>query len=410
MKWLLITLLIFLSQLSFAKSFTFKTCDMALDESLSVTENFISYLSVLYKDGVMKTTDLESMQKMLNEKKILANPWGTQTTLTSAQIPHAEVINQYLSYSTAPDFDEVLKWLTATINKNKQTQKEKSKVNIDSEIAALPITFKRLDPAVMYNPLEKEKIWATTYHPIEMTDTPVTQMMWVKVMDYNPSHFTDGPDTVIYTSKSGKKIKMQPDNPVENVNWWSILVFANRLSEQHGLPPVYDLSAIKEWKGDPAMGDYEPLLGVSALSLVRINHVEEDVHLALGIRLPTWVEIVLLATNRGRSDSLGFSKEVDWHLSEYVWHNANSATKTHPQGSTHPVARLKAFVVDQEEFFDVSGNVGLWLHDWTSGSVKTRMGDWSSAEKFVSQEFVCPLSPLTRQNTLGFRLVRSLPK
>ena len=37
-------------------------------------------------------------------------------------------------------------------------------------------------------------------------------------------------------------VKMQSDYPVESVSWWSVLVFANKLSERHGLKPVYDLS------------------------------------------------------------------------------------------------------------------------------------------------------------------------
>ena len=40
---------------------------------------------------------------------------------------------------------------------------------------------------------------------------------------------------------------MQPDNPVENITWWSALVFANKLSEKYGFKPAYDLSEIT-WK------------------------------------------------------------------------------------------------------------------------------------------------------------------
>ena len=63
---------------------------------------------------------------------------------------------------------------------------------------------------------------------LEVCKYPTTQDMWMEVMKKNPSEF-----------KGGRR-------PVENVSWWDALEFCNKLSEKHGLKPVYDLSQKEE--------------------------------------------------------------------------------------------------------------------------------------------------------------------
>ena len=59
---------------------------------------------------------------------------------------------------------------------------------------------------------------------IEVCKYPVTQDMWMEVMEENPSNF-----------KGGRR-------PVEKVSWWDTLEYCNKLSEKYNLEPVYDLS------------------------------------------------------------------------------------------------------------------------------------------------------------------------
>ena len=59
---------------------------------------------------------------------------------------------------------------------------------------------------------------------IEVCKYPVTQDMWMEVMEENPSYF-----------KGGRR-------PVESVSWWDALEYCNKLSEKYNLEPVYDLS------------------------------------------------------------------------------------------------------------------------------------------------------------------------
>ena len=63
---------------------------------------------------------------------------------------------------------------------------------------------------------------------IEVCKYPVTQDMWMEVMEENPSSFTGG------------------RRPVEKISWWDALEYCNKLSEKYNLEPVYDLSQREE--------------------------------------------------------------------------------------------------------------------------------------------------------------------
>ena len=63
---------------------------------------------------------------------------------------------------------------------------------------------------------------------IEVCKYPVTQDMWMEVMEENPSSFTGG------------------RRPVEKISWWDALEYCNKLSEKYNLEPVYDLSKKNE--------------------------------------------------------------------------------------------------------------------------------------------------------------------
>ena len=87
------------------------------------------------------------------------------------------------------------------------------------------------------------KVTVNLTNDIKVMSTPVSQYQWTREMGVNPSYFDSGEDSVVVDVK-GSSIKMQPDNPVEQITWWSALVFANKLSKKHNLMPAYDFSDI----------------------------------------------------------------------------------------------------------------------------------------------------------------------
>ncbi|MGL5313008.1 MAG: AAA family ATPase, partial [Peptostreptococcaceae bacterium] len=85
---------------------------------------------------------------------------------------------------------------------------------------------------------------------LEVCKYQTTQDMWMEVMENNPSNW-----------KGGRL-------PVEKVSWWDALEFCNKLSEKHGLQPVYvienDTLKINQKNGEtvyPNLADFQKTEG-----------------------------------------------------------------------------------------------------------------------------------------------------
>ena len=179
-------------------------------------------------------------------------------------------------------------------------------------------------------------------------------------MGENPSYFDKSADSEVL-SFNGKNIELQPDHPVESVTWWSALVFTNRLSEKHGLPPAYDLSGIT-WDPDtrPEDGTLLPVKD-RAVNKIRVYvkgksydpYKGETYYQVEGYRLPTKVEQEYMLRGGGKTKGDSFFKNES-DMAKHAWYRGNSDVRT------HPVGLLRAIMVDGEGFYDLYGNVMEW--------------------------------------------------
>jgi len=257
---------------------------------------------------------------------------------------------------------------------------------------------------------------------ISMMTTPVTQNQWLELMGSNPSHFSEGPNSQTITLNNDSVV-LQPNNPVENISWWSALVFANRLSEKYGLTPVYDLSQVKFQKGTTA--ENGTLVAISGI--LNINAPKEDYLKAEGFRLPAEIEQVyfqeklwnevsknLLAQGMKVNDSW---KQDDLALEDALldraWLESNSGRMT------QPVAQLKPLTLGGTKYFDLAGNVSemAWDAKFSNllgeinpvdsdpfGSHIVSGGSVEVSENALGSGHVADI----RNRTIGFRLVRTL--
>ena len=206
-------------------------------------------------------------------------------------------------------------------------------------------------------------------HEVELTRDflmmkyQVTQVLWESVMGENPSSFRGA------------------SRPVETVNWFDCIDFANLLSEREGLEKVY------ERNGDEVKMNLE----------------------ANGYRLPTEAEWEYAARG-GENYIYSGSNNVD----EVAWYSENSGSET------HPVGQKKA---NGYGLYDMSGNVWEWVWDWygeyPSGSQTDPLGSPSGSRRVLRGGYwdYDPLSvrvsyrssgvPAYRINRSGFRLGRS---
>lgn len=217
--------------------------------------------------------------------------------------------------------------------------------------------------------------------PFLMGQYLVTQELWKKVMRNNPSRF------------KGESL------PIERVSWYDCVEFCNKLSEQAGLDPAYEIDKKSTDSGNKSSRD-------KLKWKVRVNHE------ANGFRLPTEAEWEYAA--RGGEYSQGYTYAGSEELDEVGWYRENS------QGQTRAVG-LKA--PNELGLYDMSGNVWEWCWDWydsyPSKKLKNpvgpesgfnrvcRGGCWGNAASVCRVAYRSLNWPDYRSYDLGFRLSRT---
>ena len=339
---------------------------------IELTKGFQSYIGALLEHKIIGDPELIRFIENL-EKGELINPISEdEARVSTPLLVQRRGLQQYLNKASL-DQKELLAWSKVTLEKRDRVRVSREETREETRDISQELEFHPVKRPVRFK-VEGGRYgtnnqFVTLTYPIEVQSTPVTQKQWVEVMGENPSDFAKGEEST-FLNFHGKAIRLQPDNPVENVTWWSILVFANRLSENHGLQPVYDLSGITWEPGTgPENGTLKPALESNngdggfiyknSDEKVRIyvkgkshDASEGDIYYqAEGYRLPTHAEQIYMLRGGGKmKGGRFFENESD--LAERVWYEGNSGRRTHPVGLLQPM------VVDGKEFYDFYGNVG----------------------------------------------------
>jgi len=288
-------------------------------------------------------------------------------------------------------------------NNNNSGNDNKNGDSITIEMVSITAgTFTMGSPETEAGRITDETQHSVTLSGFKMGKYQVTQEQWTAVMGSNPSSFTSA-----VAGESGTPGKL----PVENVSWYDVIVFCNKLSMKEGLSPVYSIGSSTDtttWGTVPTSSD-------STWNNVVMDKTKN------GYRLPTEAEWeyacragTTTAFNNGNDDYTNSSS-----IDTVAWWDNNSGSKTHQVG-------LKT--ANAWGLYDMHGNVWEWCWDWyvssyyssspasdptgpvTSYNRVKRGGGWRNGRvgQSLRSAYRDYISPSGRLNTFGFRLVRSL--
>jgi formylglycine-generating enzyme required for sulfatase activity len=225
-----------------------------------------------------------------------------------------------------------------------------------------------------------------------MDRTEVTQGAWKALSGgVNPSSFTATTGT--------RSCSATPDIcPVEQVNWWAAVQFANAKSANEGLEECYTLTGCtaNDWKN-----------GYAICTSVVFYHGDD----CTGYRLPSepeWEYAYRAGTTTAfYNGPITSATGNDPNLNLIGWYNQNSGSKTHPVGQKDPNAW---------GLFDLAGNVAELSNQMEESSSYSvpRGGTFALAPS--AARAAARVTRRTRDSgvwtnagDLGFRLVRTVP-
>ena len=277
------------------------------------------------------------------------------------------------------------------------------------------------------DPIEGPLHKVTITHPMLVSDHETTQGEWLAVAGSpNPAHFGPNGPSPDCTS---------PDCPVELVNWFEALQFANDMSALEGLEACYELTGCSGTLGGGCKADENEAACDGDFVCTEVTFTGVD---CTGYRLPTEAEIeyftraststmIPYPPPEGSMIALDQAKCTEQaaailQLDTYVWHWGNSDFRTHEVAGLSP---------NGWGLYDTLGNVREWTFDAidsgfyensppqdpTGPPTVDLMGQQRIARgasytsprgHYRSAHREWPM-PEDRWHNLGFRLVRSLP-
>ena len=235
-----------------------------------------------------------------------------------------------------------------------------------------------------------------------MSRTEVTQGQWkIATGGINPSCFQRSTGTLCTTGNSHNS------GPVELLDWYSALAYANWLSVDQGLSTCYALEGCDEPLTGWHDGDHSGCTGATFIGLD-----------CTGYRLLTESEWERAARGGTTSTYYWGASNNTLTVGLYAWFTVNAGGRTQTVGGKQ---------ANDFGLYDTSGNVWEWVWDWyetsypdssvsdylgplSGSSGRTiRGGSWDDSVSVITSARRGSINEFLSRNIVGFRLARTAP-
>ncbi|OGQ15378.1 MAG: hypothetical protein A3B70_03210 [Deltaproteobacteria bacterium RIFCSPHIGHO2_02_FULL_40_11] len=330
----------------------------------SPTVSLITYLSRLLDERLIGDDHLVRFSVGLERGEVV-NPILEEDAAANYSLLVQRGGLEHLIQSDKLNQEMLLRWTQEKLSERGMVRQQRNVIHKDTEISAHPMNFVPIQAGTfMMGEVGKKKEVAIK-DPYEMSVFSITQWQWAMIMGENPSHFSDGSESIEIEIR-GRQIRMQPNHPVERVRWGDTQKFIKKLNELSKLDDAFIYKVISD-------------------------HLKGRKY-----RLPKeaeWERAVRAGTDTEYSFGEGQAL-----LGKYAWFDENSNHVTHAVGLKRP---------NPWGLYDMHGNVWEWCFENTvaAGHI-LRGGSWHHFGSGLRSAYCEYGEARYHSSDVGFRIVR----